>query len=82
MRRSQSFPAVRCAQSLSDAEEGVLPQATVARELGIDEGAAHVAVDRLRKRYRELLGSEIALTLSDDSQVNEEMRALLGAFAS
>ena len=35
----------------------------------------------LRKRYRQLLRDEIAQTLSDPAQVDEEMRALFGAFA-
>ena len=54
------------------------PQAAAA--LGISEEAARVAVHRLRKRYRQLLRDEIAQTLSDPAQVDEEMRALFGAF--
>jgi len=63
------------------AETGAMPYAAAADALGVDEGAARVAVHRLRKRYRELLRDEIAQTLSDPSQVNEEMRALLVAVA-
>jgi len=63
------------------AGKGAVPQADVARALGIDEAAVRVAVHRLRKRYRELLRDEIAHTLSDPSQVDEEMRALFGAFS-
>jgi len=63
------------------AGKGAVPQADVARALGIDEGAVRVAAHRLRKRYRELLRSEIAHTLSDPAQVDEEMRALFGAFS-
>jgi RNA polymerase sigma-70 factor (ECF subfamily) len=40
-----------------------------------------VAIHRLRRRYRELLKQEIAQTLSDPAQADEEMRALLGAFS-
>ncbi len=54
--------------------------AEVARALGLEEGAVRVAVHRLRKRYRALLRDEIAHTLSDDTMVDEEMRALFGAF--
>jgi RNA polymerase sigma-70 factor (ECF subfamily) len=39
-------------------------------------------VHRLRKRYRLLLRDEIAQTLADESQVDEEMRALFGAFSA
>jgi hypothetical protein len=34
------------------------------------------------KRYRQLLRNEIAQTLADAADVDEEMRALFGAFAS
>lgn len=64
------------------AGKGAVPQADVAVALGIDEAAVRVAVHRLRKRYRELLRDEIAHTLADPTQVDEEMRALFGAFSS
>ena len=44
--------------------------------------AVRVAVHRLRKRYRQLLRAEIANTLSDEAMVDEEMRALFGAFVN
>ena len=56
-------------------------QAEVAKSLGMEEGAVRVAIHRLRKRYRALLRDEIAHTLTDESQVEAEMRALFGAFA-
>ena len=62
------------------AGKGTVPHGEVAKSLGMDEGAVRVAVHRLRKRYRELLRDEIANTLSDAAQVDEEMRALFGAF--
>jgi hypothetical protein len=42
-------------------------------------GAVKVAVHRLRQRYRELLRAEIAETVSDPSDINDEMRYLLAA---
>ncbi len=63
------------------AGKGALSHADAARALGMDETAVRVAVHRLRKRYRVLLRDEIAQTLSDQSQVDEEMRALFGAFS-
>ena len=62
------------------AGKGTVPHAAVAQALGVDEGAVRVAAHRLRKRYRELLRDEIAHTLADPAQVDEEMRALFGAF--
>jgi RNA polymerase sigma-70 factor (ECF subfamily) len=47
----------------------------------MDEGAMRTAVHRLRKRYRLLLRDESAQTLSDSAMVDEEMRALFGAFS-
>ena len=62
------------------AGKGALSHADAAKALGIDEGAVRVAVHRLRKRYRSLLRDEIAHTLADPAQVEEEMRTLFGAF--
>lgn len=54
---------------------------SVAAELGMSEGAARVAVHRLRKQYREYLKAEIAGTLAEPEQFEEELRALLAAFS-
>ena len=64
------------------AGKGELSHADAAKALGMDEGAVRVAVHRLRKRYRQLLRDEIAQTLADAADVDEEMRALFGAFAT
>jgi DNA-directed RNA polymerase specialized sigma24 family protein len=58
-----------------------IPYAQAAARLGLDEGAARVAVHRLRKRYRELLRAEIAQTLSDPADAEAEMRVLFKAFS-
>jgi RNA polymerase sigma-70 factor (ECF subfamily) len=56
------------------AERGYREAAAV---LGTTEGNARVAVHRLRRRYRELLGSEIAKTLGGRSaDVQDEIRYL------
>ncbi len=62
------------------AGKGALSHAAAAEKLGINETAARVLVHRLRKRYRQLLQDEIARTLAEDADVDEEMRALFGAF--
>jgi RNA polymerase sigma-70 factor (ECF subfamily) len=64
------------------AGKGESAQGDVAKTLGMEEGAVRVAIHRLRKRYRVLLRDEIAQTLADESQVDEEMRALFGAFGN
>ena len=63
------------------AGKGAVSHADIATSLKMDEGAVRVAAHRLRKRYRELLRDEIAHTLADPAQVDEEMRALFGAFS-
>jgi RNA polymerase sigma-70 factor (ECF subfamily) len=62
--------------------QGDSAYAEIANALGMEEGAVRVAVHRLRKRYRQLLRDEIANTLSDAAMVDEEMRALFGAFTA
>jgi RNA polymerase sigma factor (sigma-70 family) len=54
----------------------------LAAELGIGEGAAKVAVHRLRRRYRDVLLAEIAETVAGPEQVEEEMRFLLSAVSA
>jgi len=58
-----------------------LPYAEIAADFGLSEGAARVAVHRLRKRYRQRLREEVARTLVDGGQVEEEMRALFAALS-
>jgi RNA polymerase sigma-70 factor (ECF subfamily) len=60
---------------------GVRPQAELAEELGMSEAAVKVAIHRLRKRFREVVRSEIAETLADGGQVEEEMRHLIQALS-
>jgi RNA polymerase sigma-70 factor (ECF subfamily) len=57
------------------------PYRQVAEELGMTEGAVKVAVHRLRNRYRELLQEEIARTVDDPAQVEDEIRSLFQALA-
>jgi len=63
------------------AGRGEQSHAEAGHALAMDEGAVRVAVHRLRKRYRQLLRDEIAQTLADPAQVDEEMEALFGAFS-
>jgi RNA polymerase sigma factor (sigma-70 family) len=63
------------------ADSAGIPYAELAKKLGLTEGAARVAVHRLRKRYRHQLTAEIARTLSPPEAVDEEMRSLFAALA-
>ena len=77
--RSKQFAVLKI---FLTAGTGELSHADAAQKLGLDETAARVAVHRLRKRYRQLLRDEIAQTLADAADVDEEMRALFGAFST
>ena len=59
-----------------------LSQADAARQLGINEGAVAVAIHRLRRRFREAVKGEIARTLNDPAQVEDELACLVAALGS
>jgi RNA polymerase sigma-70 factor (ECF subfamily) len=61
--------------------EAFLSQASVARQLGLSEGAVKVAIHRLRKRFRDGIRAEIAQTLRDPSQVDEELQHLVAVLS-
>lgn len=50
--------------------------AAIADTLGATEGAVKVTVHRLRRRYRDLLRMEIGATVSDESEIDDEIRYL------
>jgi|SRR5665213_413385 len=52
------------------------PYAELAANLGVSEGTVKSAVHRLRSRYRELLRHEIAQTVAEPGEVDEELRHL------
>jgi RNA polymerase sigma factor (sigma-70 family) len=53
--------------------------AMIAGRLGISEGAVRVAVHRLRRRYGVLLRQEIAATVNDPGEIDDEIRSLFAA---
>jgi RNA polymerase sigma-70 factor (ECF subfamily) len=63
------------------AERGEISCAEIAASLGMSEGAARVAVHRLRKRFREVFREEIAHTVSSADEIEEEVRYLMGVLA-
>jgi hypothetical protein len=58
-----------------------LSQAEAAARLGMSEGAAKVAVHRLRRRFRDVVKAEIAQTLSDPADATDELRYLIQVLA-
>jgi len=59
-----------------------VPYATVAVDLGTTEGAVQVAVHRLRRRYGTLLREEIAATVTQPEEVEDEIRELFAALGN
>ncbi len=55
--------------------------AEIGSKFGISEGAVKMAALRLRKRYAELFREVIAETVSDRSEIEEELRFLLSVMA-
>ena len=54
-------------------------QRTIAARLGMSEGALKMAMLRLRRRYRNLLEAEIAETVRDPAEIDDEIRHLFAA---
>jgi RNA polymerase sigma-70 factor (ECF subfamily) len=63
------------------AGRGTIDYAAVAAQLGSNEGAARVAVHRLRARFRAVYREEITQTLADGLDPDEEMRHLAAALS-
>jgi RNA polymerase sigma-70 factor (ECF subfamily) len=59
--------------------KGAVRAAEVAARLDMSEGAVHNASHRLRKRYRKILEKQIAATLDDPSELDDEIRSLFDA---
>jgi RNA polymerase sigma factor (sigma-70 family) len=66
--RLKSFP-------LAEKAEGSFSQA--AAQLGVSESALKSAVHRLRARYRELVREEVAQTVADPAELEQEARHLI-----
>lgn len=63
------------------AERGGIDYVATAKQLRGNEGAARVAVHRLRKRFREIYREEISRTLADGADLDGELRHLAAALA-
>jgi len=71
--KSEQFEALK--GSLTGQDES--PRDEIATRLGMSEGAVKVAVHRLRQRYRMLLRAAIAETVSNEADLDDEMRYLV-----
>lgn len=76
--RSAEFDVLK---SCLMAGRGAIDYAAVAKRLAASEGAARVAVHRLRKRFREIYREEISQTLADGADLKAELQHLAAALA-
>jgi RNA polymerase sigma-70 factor (ECF subfamily) len=60
-------------------EDAPRPYAELADEMGLSVEAVKVTAHRLRRRYGELLRTEIAQTVSTPEEIEDELRALFAA---
>jgi RNA polymerase sigma-70 factor (ECF subfamily) len=67
-------------QTLTEAR-GTIAYAALAARLETSEAAIKMAVHRLRQRYREAIRTEIAATVADPSQIEDELREVLRALS-
>jgi len=74
--KSATFAALR---GMLAGEADSSGYAAVAARLGSTEGAVRVASHRLRRRYGDLLRREIAATLAEPNEIDDEIRALFAA---
>jgi RNA polymerase sigma-70 factor (ECF subfamily) len=74
--KTEQFAALREFLTAGDEHR---PYRDVAAEMQTTEAAVKMAVHRLRRTYREALRAEIAHTLADPADVDEEMKDLFAA---
>jgi RNA polymerase sigma-70 factor (ECF subfamily) len=63
-------------------EKRKVPYQQIAAKLGMTEGAVKVRVHRLRRRCRELVREEVAHTVGEPAEIDEELRDLFAALRS
>ena len=64
------------------AERGDVSYASVATALGVPENVVKAQLHNLRQRYRWLLRDEVARTVSDPADIDDEIRHLCAALAA
>jgi RNA polymerase sigma-70 factor (ECF subfamily) len=55
------------------------PRAEIGQKLKLSAAAVNMSVHRMRRRYGELLRQEVAATVSDPADVEDELRSLMTA---
>lgn len=71
-----------CLKPCLTAQRGSIDYANLAATLNMTPASARSAVHRLRKRFRDVFREEVASTVADPADVEDEMRSLLAALAA
>ena len=80
--RAGKLPLFDALQGSLSGEKGTPSSAEIAATLNLTEGAARVAVHRLRRRYGELLRAGIAHTVSSPEEIEDEINHLFRVLQS
>lgn len=72
--KAREFESLRACLTIENPD-----YAAIAPRVGVTQSALRVRVHRLRRRYGELLREEIARTVQDPADVDDELRELLSA---
>lgn len=75
----RAFEALR---SCLGAERDDVSYPALAKTLGVDDATVKRLVHRLRQRYRSLLRDEVAATVADPAEVDDEIRHLCSVLAA
>ena len=77
--KDESYETFSALKETLTADRGEVDYQKIADSLQTSEGSARVAVHRFRKRYRALIRSEVAETVSKDEEIENELEILLEA---
>jgi RNA polymerase sigma factor (sigma-70 family) len=64
------------------AERTDISYSSIAAALGVEESSVKKLLHRMRQRYRELLRAEVAETIADPADIDDEIRYLCAALAA
>lgn len=70
-----------CLQPFLSGDKSTIGYQGIGAGLGMSEGAVKVAVNRLRKRYGQMLRTQIEQTVASPEEVADEIRHLIRAAA-
>jgi RNA polymerase sigma-70 factor (ECF subfamily) len=80
--RAGRVPLFEALRGHIGADKSTIPNREVAESLSMQEGAVKVAAHRLRQEYREALRAEIAQTVTNSEELDDELSKLFQTLSS